>query len=308
MKRIHTCIYMALLVAAATAWSCQEQRTIYSDAEYVMFADSVSVNMVLDDATTISVPVASTVACNYDRNFGVEIIDRKSKAIEGLHYRLASNTVTIKAGERVAHVEVLPNYQELASKDTLNIALRLVMPDAVKWDLYGTETNVRLVKSCPLVLEEFEGWCVVTSMFLYDFPGLNTSIQRLIYTEKHPTEANTVILHNFLYDGYDVTMKFNTDDPADPLITMDEDQVLSDEETVFGLVHGDNKILATASPYYRSYFMACDRYAMLYLYVYVTNLGDMVGVVDYGAYNVLEWVTDEEADRLEREDGLKKSY
>lgn len=298
----------AIVVAALTTWGCQEQRTLYSDAEYVMFADSVSVNIVQQDASTICVPVASTVACDYDRNFGVEIIDGKSKAIEGLHYRLAASTVTIKAGERVANVELQANYDKLEQSDTLNVMLRLVMPDAVKWDLYGTQTNVRMVKSCPFVLEDFTGWCVVTSQHLYYYPGDNTSIQRLIFTEKHPTEENTIILHNFLYDGYDITIRFDPSDPAEPLITMDEEQTLSDEASVFGTIYGDNKIYAEASPFYRSYFMSCGRYVSLFLYIYLENLGNMVGVVDYGAYNVLEWISDEEADRLEREDGLKKSY
>ena len=298
----------AMAAAMLSAWSCQEQRTLYSDAEYVMFADSVSVNMVQQEANTIRIPVASTVACDYDRNFGVEVIDGKSKAIEGLHYRLASNTVTIKAGERVADVELQADYDKLEADDTLNVMLRLVMPDAVKWNLYGTQTDVRMVKSCPFVFEDFTGWCVVTSLHLSYYPGDNTSIQRLIFTEKHPVEENTLILHNFLYDGYDITIRFDPSDPAEPLVTMDEEQVLSDEASVFGTIYGDNKIYAEASPFYRSYFMTCSRYVSLYMYIYLENLGEMVGVVDYGAYNVLEWVSDEEADRLEREDGLKKSY
>ena len=307
MKRAHL-IYLWMFLAAASMWSCQEQHTTYSDVEYVMFADSVSVNMVQIDAATIEVPVASTVACDYDRNFAVEVVDSKTRAIEGRHYRLASNTVTIKAGERVANVLIQANYDALEASDTLNVALRLVMPESVKWDLYGDETDVRMVKSCPFVLEDFSGWCVVTSMFLYNYPGDNTSIQRLIRTEPHPTEENTVVLHSFLYDGYDLTMKFNTADPAEPWITMDEEQVLSDEASVFGQVHGDNHILATTSPYYHSYFNTCDRFVSLYLFVYVTDLGDLVGYVDQASYQVLEWVSDEEADRLEREEGMIKHY
>lgn len=305
MKRF---IYIASIIAAAAVWSCQEQRTVYSDAEYVMFADSMSVNMVQESSTMFDVPVASTVACDYDRNFGVEIIDSKSKAIEGVHYRLMSNTVTIKAGEHVGNITVNANYEALNDADTLNFALRLVMPEAVKWSLYGDETNVKMVKSCPFLIEDFTGWCVVTSMMLYNYPGMNTSIQRLIRTEKHPTEENTVILHNMLYDGYDITIKLDADNPAKPYVTMDDEQVLSDEQSVFGQIHGDDKILAASSPYYNSYFNTCGKFIALYMYVYVEDMGDMVGVVDPYAYTILEWVSDEEADRLEREDGLSKKY
>ena len=304
MKKI--VLYIASLTAAMVTVGCSEQRTIYSDAEYVMFADTVSVNMVQENNRSFSVPVASTVACDYDRSFGVEILDGKSKAIEGRHYRLESNTVTIKAGERVANVVVNANYEALEPADTLNVTLKLVMPEAVKWNLYGDETNVKMVKSCPFVLENFEGWCMVTSMFIYNYPGMNPSIQRLIRTEKHPTEENTVILHNFLYDGYDVTIRLDADNPAEPWVTMDSDQVLSDEQSVFGTFYGDNKIRVTSSPYYRSYFNTCSNFVSLYIYVYVETMGELYGVVDPYAYNILEWVSDEEADRLEREEGMQK--
>ena len=300
--------YSLLALTVAAPLSCRPQWTTYSDAEYVMFADSVSINYVQQDVPSFTVPVASTVACGYDRTFGVEIIDRRSKAIEGQHYRLASNSVTIKAGERATEVVVYPDFDRFDAGDTLNFVLKLVMPEAVKWDLYGDETDVRMLKSCPLVLEEFTGWCVVTSMFLYNYPGTNTSIQRLIYTERHPTEEHTLILHSFLYDGYDVTLRLRAGDPAAPWVTMDDDQVLSDEQSVFGTMHGDNKILVTDSPYYYSYYNTCGRYLSLYLYVYVEDLGEMVGVVDPYAYNVLEWVSDEEADRLVRENGMEKKY
>ena len=288
--------------------ACKETHTYYDDAEYVMFADTASVNMVQQDAGEIKVPVASTVACNYDRNFGVEILDRQSSAIEGKHYTIPSNTVTIKAGERVGYLTVNANYDALEATDTLNLRLQLVAPDKVKWDLYGDCTNVKMVKSCPFLLEDFEGWAVVTSLFLYNYPGDNTSIQRLIYTEKVPGQDNTIRLHNFLYDGYDIDMKLLTGNPAEPWITIEEDQVLSDEASVFGMVHGDNKILVTSSPYYNSYYETCNSFAVLYLYVYVEDMGEPIGYVDPAAYNIIEWVSDEEADRLEREEGMKKTY
>ena len=300
--------YILPIALAALSYGCRQERVTYSDAEYVMFADSISVNFVQRDAPAFSVPVASTVACPYDRTFGVEIMDGKSNAVEGLHYTLESNSVTIKAGERRADVVVRANYDALDAGDTLNIALKLVMPDAVRWDLYGDETNVKMLKSCPFTVEDFTGWCVVTSMFLYNYPGLNTSIQRLIYTERQNSEENAVILHNFLYDGYDVRLGFKTGNPAEPWVTLDDGQVLSDEQSVFGTMYGDNKILVSDSPYYHSLYNSCGRYLSLYLYVYVEDLGDMVGVVDPYAYNVLEWVSDEEADRLVREEGMEKKY
>lgn len=295
-----------LAAAVLVTAGCQKSWPVYSDAEYIMFAEPESVNIVTEGSRTFTVPVASTVACDHDRNVGVEIIDGKSKAIEGLHYTLESNTVTIKAGERVANVTVTADYDQLSSRDTLNIALKLVIPDAVRWDLYGDETNVKMVKAGTWSEEKFTGWCIVTSAFLYSYPGNNVDIRRLIWTEKHPTEKNTVILHSLLYDGYDVTVRFETDDPAKPHVTMDEDQVLGDSREIFYTVHGDGKVLVKASPYYVSYYNALEGFALLYLYVHVTDLGEEYGVVDPYSMNSLEWVSDEEADRLVREDGMVK--
>ncbi|MCM1150733.1 MAG: DUF4984 domain-containing protein [Alistipes sp.] len=302
MKRIITVLLTTGLLAALAA--CDRERTTYSDAEYVMFADTMSVNMVLQDQEYFAVTVASTTACDYDRNFGVEVLDERSKAIEGVHYRLKSNTITIPAGRRTADVLVHGCYDELEAGDTLGFALRLVMPEQLKWELYGDRTHVKMVKSCPFAIDDYTGWCMVTSAFLQSFPGVeNTSIQRLVRTERHPTEENAIVIRNWLFTGYDVTLRFDASDPAEPKVLMDEDQVLSDEESVFGKINGDNKILATTSPAYLSYFSSCENFVSLWIHVYVKNLGTPVGTV--GNYlNILEWVSDEEAERLQKEEGM----
>ena len=82
MKKIY--FILSALVAVAFV-SCDEEYVTYSDAEYVMFAEQQSTNMVLADEEYFSVPDASTVACDYDRTFGVEIIDKGSNAVEGKH-------------------------------------------------------------------------------------------------------------------------------------------------------------------------------------------------------------------------------
>lgn len=306
MRRITT-LLLAAGFAGILATGCNSEGKTYSDAEYIMFADTLSTNMVFQDEEYFTVPITSTVACDYDRTIGVEIIDQGSTAIEGYHYRLRSNTITIKAGERVANVEVAGNYDHINDTDSLGFILKLVMPEQLSWDgLYSDfdKTKVVLYKGCPFSDETFTGWCVVTSLLLYDYPSaLDTSYQRLILTEKHPTEPNTIILRDFLYDGYDVTMRFNTDDPSNPLVEMDEDQVLSNEQYVFGQINADDRILGTVSPYYDSYYNTCQRYVSVWLYVYLKNMGTMVGTVG-NYYNILEWVSLEEAVRLKEEENM----
>ena len=158
------------------------------------------------------------------------------------------------------------------------------------------------MKSCPFDVNAFTGYCVFTSMFLFNY-SITGSYQRLIYTEKHPTEENTVICHDWINDGYDVTMRFNTADPMKPFVTMDPDQVASDEGSFFGTAHGDDKILVTNSALYDSVFYPCGSYLYLWVEVYVENLGVPVGTVGH-FYNIMEWISDEEAERLMREEGM----
>mgnify|MGYP000773209922 FL=1 len=250
MKRIITVLFATGLLAAL-ATGCKEEYKTYSDAEYVLFADTLATYAVLQDQDYFSVPVSSTVACDYDRTFGVEIIDQGSNAVEGKHYRLLSNTITIKAGSRKADVQVRGLYDNIEDTDSLGFILKLVMPEQLKWDLYHDRTKVVMQKSCPYDINEFTGWCVVTSTFLNSYPGVeNKSIQRLIRTEKHPTEENMIILHDWLFSGYDVTIRLDPRDPIEPLVTMDKNQVLADEASIFGQIVGDNKILVTNSPLY----------------------------------------------------------
>lgn len=303
MKKIY--FILSTFVAMAAMVACDEEYVTYNDAEYVMFAEEQSTNMVLADQEYFTVPVASTVACDYDRTFGVEVVDKGSNAIEGKHYRLLSNSVTIPAGELAADVKVAGLYENIEPTDSLGFVLKLVMPEQLKFDLYegSDQTKVVMYKSCPFDRNNFTGWCILTSMLLRDYPGDNQSYQRLIRTEAHPTEPNTVILRSAFYDGYDMTITFNPENPANPLVTMDKDQVVSDEASVFGQILGDNHILGTHSFYYPSYFNSCQHFVELWMQVYVENLGETVGTVGH-FYNILEWISDEEAERLQRENGM----
>lgn len=295
--------YIALSFAAVLFCSgCHERYVTYSDAEYVMFADTLATYPVQQDVEYFSIPVVSTVTRDYDRTFGVEIIDKESDAIENLHYRLQSNTITIKAGENRADVLVHGYYDNIGDTDALGFTLRLVMNDALEMPLYGKQTKAVLMKSCPFDVNSFTGYCVLTSMFLYNY-SVSGSYQRLIYTEKHPTEDNMIICHDWIKDGYDVTLRFNADDPLSPFVTMDEDQVASDEGSFFGTNHGDDRILVRSSSYYDSIFYPCGSYLYLWTEMYVEDLGETVGTVGH-FYNIMEWVSDEEAERLKREEGM----
>lgn len=298
----HILRYIAIPLLAFLSVACQERYVTYDDAEYVMFADTLATYPVQQEVEYFSIPVVSTVVRDYDRTFGVEIIDKTSNAIERYHYRLQSNTVTIKAGETRADVLVHGYYDNIEATDSLGFTLQLVMDERLEMPMYGKQTKAVLMKSCPFDLSNFTGYCVLTSMFLYDY-SITGSYQRLVYTEKHPTEDNMIICRDWFNDGYDVTMTFHPEDPMRPLVTMDRDQVASDEGSFFGTAHGDDKILVTNSSMYDSIFYPCGNYLYVWVEVYVENLGVPVGTVGH-YYNIMEWISDEEAERLRQEAGM----
>ena len=301
MKRILKYITVTFLAATALS-SCKESYVTYSDAEYVMFADTLAIYPVQKDVECFSIPVVSTVTREYDRTFGIEVIDKGSNAIENLHYRLGSNTITIKAGENRADVLVYGNYDNIEATDSLGFQLQLVMNDELEMPLYGKSTKAVLMKSCPFDINNFTGYCVLTSMFLYNY-SITGRYQRLVYTEKHPTEENMIICRNWINDGYDVTMTFDSSDPMKPFVSMEAGQVASDEGSFFGTTHGDDKILVRSSALHDSAFYPCGNYLYIWTEMYVYNLGTPIGTVGY-FYNIMEWISDEEAERLMKEEGM----
>ena len=307
MKKIFN--IMLAIAAVAGVVACNEQYTTYKGNEYLMFADTLSTNMVLADGTPFKVKVSSTVARDFDRTYAVEIIDKGSNAIEGYHYRLGSNTITIPAGKLSTEVDVYGNYENIEPTDSLGFTLKLVMHEDLKWGVYpnSDQTKVVMYKACPFDINEWGGteqepkYCLLTSLLLYSYPGPNTSYQRLVKCYKHKTMENTIVMDDLFYNGYDVLLTFE-DNPAEPLLKMEADQVIGSEYTVFGMQHGDGKILGTHSPRAEqaSYYNACQKYAQLWVLMYVNDLSTTVGYVGY-FYNILEWLSQEEAEDIMKE-------
>ena len=294
-------------MAALSMTSCHESYVTYSDAEYVMFADTMAiypiqtkggkdVNGKVVDSTFV-IPVVSTVVRDYDRTYGVEIIDKGSNAIEKKHYRLESNTVTIKAGSNRADLLVHGYYSNIEDTDSLGFELSLVMNENLEMPMWGKTTKAVMMKSCPFKVEDFTGYCIVTSMFLYQY-SVTGEYQRLIKTEK--VNDNTILCKNWIADGYDIMMKFNSDDPMKPFVTIPSDQVACDEGSSFGIAYGDNRILVEHSQLAESVYYPCGKYLYVWAHMYVEDIGVPVGTIGH-FYNIMEWVSDEEGKRLERE-------
>lgn len=285
-----------VLLSCATFFlvACEADKITYEGPDYIMFSDSLQTIAIQDAETYHDIPVAATTVCDYDRTYAVEIIDKESNAIEGVHYDLASNTVTIKAGETVGAVKIRGHFDDFEDTDSIGISLRLVVSKDKVWSLYGDNTKVVLVKVCPFDIERFVGHAVLTSTFFTEY--MPTTDLRLIETLRDPEEKNGIILKDFLYDGYDIKVRFNTDDPLEPKLEMDPQIVALASDPFQGAIWGDNKLRVSQPANVTSYFNVCQGFFFQYMTFYVNEVGTV------GTYaNVVEWISDDEYEYLKRQ-------
>ena len=285
---------LALLMCAIT--SCGDaERPSYDGPNYILFSDTLTVLAVQNNEEVFDIPVAATEACSYDRTVAVEVIDKKSNAIEGKHYTIESNTITIKAGERAANVRIRGNYDAIAATDSLGLTLRLLTQKADQCDLYDKsyEAKVILQKCCPFDINLFNGYAVLTSTYMQEFmPNVDN---RLIKAVIDPEEENTVIMKDFFYDGYDVKIRFTTNDILNPLIEMDEQTFASTAEA-FGTNYGDGYLHLYQPSSGVSYYSTCEQFIFQYFTLYVPG---MAGNNVVGTFaSAIEWVSADEAKRL----------
>ena len=282
---------VASLVMLAGLTSCEEQRTVYDGPLYIMFADTLSVLGVENSEEVFDIHIAATQASDKDRTLAVEVVDKESSAIEGVHYTLESNTVVIKAGELATSVRVRAIYDNLTIDEDPTLVLRLITDDDVQWSLYeGNETKVILRKICPFDINAFTGYAVVTSSFLMDY---SIKDMRLITTEVDPEDSTAVILHDYFYDGYDMKVRFTTEDMLNPLIEMD-DQTMATTGEAFGTIYGDGMLHAYQPSSLVSYYSSCEKFIFQYMTVWVPGMAEGTNTV--GTFiNAVEWISDDEA-------------
>ena len=298
-KKILISTIMSLVLLAGFT-SCQEERVVYNGPQYIMFSDTLSVIGVEEKGDYADIYISSTMPMDKDRTLAVEVIEQESSAIEGVHYTIESNSVVIKAGELATSVRIRGHYENLTVDEELpEIRLRLISPEDTHWDLYeneGLETKVMLQKVCPFDINAFTGYAMITSTYLYNYVG---GYNRLIKTEVDPSEKNTIIMRDFYYDGYDVKLRFTTDDPLNPLIEMDDQPLVTTGEA-FGTKYGDGMLHIYQPSNYVSYYSACEKFIYQYITLWVPGMA--AGTNTVGTFiQAIEWISDDEARVLQNQ-------
>ena len=76
---------MAALISLV---GCEQDRVVYGGPNYLMFSDTIYYCPVQETNEIFNVPVSATETADRDRTFAVEVIDKKSNAVEGKHYKI----------------------------------------------------------------------------------------------------------------------------------------------------------------------------------------------------------------------------
>ena len=271
---------------------CQAEKTTYDGPDYVLFSADSHTLGILDSEEWFEIPISATRIASEERTIGVEVVAAESSAIEGLHYVLESNTLTIPKGELTTAVRIRGLAENIEINSMLSIKLRLVIEPELAWDAYGIESEIQLQRCCPFDINNFTGYAKVTSTWIMQY--MNTEA-RLVRTERDTKDPNAIIVKDMFYDGYDIRLVLNSEDRLNPTVAMAE-QVLGTTGEAFGTIYGNGKLMMAEPTGYTSYYGTCENFLVLYSMMYV----DGVGVV--GTYvNIFEWISDLEAERIMRE-------
>jgi hypothetical protein len=177
--------------------------------------------------------------------------------------------------------------------ENLGITLNLAIEEESVWEEYGTETEVYLHKCCPLDINAFTGYAVLTSTWAMQYMNLESI---LVKTHLDPTTPNTIVVEDMYYAGYDIRISFKEENRLEPLIEMEEPQVMGSTGEAFGTIYGNGKLMMMQPADSGSYYSPCEGFMLQYVTIYVEEVGTV------GSYvHILEWISDDEAERILRE-------
>lgn len=286
----------AIIACIVLTVACNEERVVYSGADAVMFADTVNVLPVENNTEIFDISISAMQKVAYDRTFGVEIVESKSTAIEGVHYTIPSYSVTIKANETAASFKIKGIASNLPLQYNKGIIIRLINKNIAS-DIYGDEllqSKIIFKKVCPFALETFTGYCTLTSSWFKDY--MKDTSMRLLKSEIDPENQNTIIIKDMFYKGSDIRVRLDKSNPLTPDLYMDEPAVIGHTGEAFGTIYGNGELKMDHVPGAVSYYSTCEAFMLQSVYMFV----DGVGVV--GSYsNILRWISDEEAEVLIRQ-------
>ena len=271
---------------------CENERPIYEGRNFIMFSAESHTLGVIDNEEWFEIPVSASRTAEVDRHVGVEVIITESSAIEDMHYEIESHTLTIKAGELATALRIRGIADALSPNAPVEVKLGLVLDQEDILSDYSTSTVVTLQRCCPFDINNFVGYAVLTSTWSMQYMNTDARLVRT-YLDK---EEGVIAIKDMFYEGYDIRVKLSSEDRLNPLASLCGAQVLGTTGEAFGTIYGNGKLMVDNPMGNLSYYSTCENFLLLYTVMYVDEVGT---VGNY--FNILEWISDEEAERIMRE-------
>lgn len=296
-----TILHSLFILCTLLSVGCNKDKVEVAGGIYHFSADSYAFG-VQDSEEWFEIPIIATLPHSEARNIGIEVVASESSAIEGVHFSLESHTLRLKADKEECKLRIKGNPESFEVGDILSLKLRLAVDDKFLDQTTASECEVILQRCCPFDINRFDGYAVLTSTWCMQYMN---SDSRLVHTHVD-AEDNIVVIEDMFYDGYDIRVKLEEGDRLNPIAALTETQILGSTGEAFGTIYGDGKILITEAKEYTaenmdlsgyiSFYSMCEGFMMLYTIMYVDGVGE-IGL--FG--NILEWISDDEAERIMRE-------
>ena len=295
MRFAKNIVSIALVALLALSVGCKSEEPAYDGPSYILFAEPSHIFGVMDSNEWFDIEIAATHTASVDRHFAVEVIATESSAIEGLHYQIESNNLCIKAGKLTTTLRLRGLSENFELNEARDITLSLVLPDESLSDEQNTRATIRLQHCCKFDISAFTGYAVLTSTWSMEFMNVES---RLVHTHLDQSESDVIVVEDMFYEGYDIRIKLHSEDRLNPLVSLSGAQVLGSTGEAFGTIYGNDELMIRN---YNdndavSYYSPCETFLLLYSEMYVEEVGSV------GAFaNVIEWISDDEAERIMRE-------
>lgn len=281
--------YIAVLAAVLAIYGCETEDRTYQGPELVQFTDTMQVIAVMNSEELHDVRVAVSKTVNYDRNYAVRVVTDKTNAIEGYHFQVENYTAIIKAGEYTGSVKIKCYHERIEEQDSLGITLTLVNQED-PLNVKGLNAHVIFKRVCEFQYENHLGYCIVSSQFLDQY---TREKMRLCAVVEDTTVENGIIIKDYLQDGYNIKVRFDSKDPLKPYVAMEDNQVIAKASGFFSYIYQDDKLRVSQPDNYPSVFNSCGEYMIQYNTFYIEKEG-VVGTFR----SVVLWISDAEAEYL----------
>lgn len=284
--------YIIMAAACMAVISCQSDRTIYDGPSYIGFPEQTMVVPVADNSP-FAIDVAASRTAEYDRTVGVKVVQSESNATEGKHFTVDATTVTIPAGSLSSSFNISAITDNIDESDSLVVTFSLVSPDSDFLNLSDKYISVRLQKYCPFDIDKLTDNAVVSCSFL----STQDKRQRLITTRK--IDDTTLVLENFMDDGYDVEMSFDASDWTLTTASLKPGTPVGDIRKFGGSPYGDNLLRVQDYVSEKSTFDMKKKTAYLYSTFFVHGAKDVLFNASYYAVGI-RWITDAEVEDIRK--------